>query len=200
MLDGGWPTWDGGRPARHGGGARTRAGDVHPAAAAGLRRTLAELEAACDRGATLVDARPRHLFIGEQGAAGTGHIPGARCLPYPELVDGATGLRAAPAAIRRLLRGAGIDPERPPAELVATCGSGVSATLALLALEAVGIHADGVYDGAFNEWSADPERPVAYGGVSVVSSTGVRSRRAGRRRGRHPSSTGRPIRSGPISR
>ena len=28
------------------------------------------------RGAALVDARPRHLFLGEQGVANTGHIPG----------------------------------------------------------------------------------------------------------------------------
>ena len=56
------------------------------------------------RGATLVDARPRHLFIGEPGVANTGHIPGSRCLPYQELVDGATGLWAAPAAVSRLAR------------------------------------------------------------------------------------------------
>ena len=61
-----------------------------------LRRTLAEVEDAQGRGATLVDARPRHLFLGEQGVANTGHIPGSRCLPYQELVDGATGLWAAP--------------------------------------------------------------------------------------------------------
>ena len=63
----------------------------------------------------------------------------------------------------RLSRDAGIDPERPPRELIATCGSGVSATVALLALERIGIHCDGVYDGGFNEWSADADRPVAYG-------------------------------------
>ena len=200
VLDGGWPTWaEDDRPVAAAPPERAPA-TFTPRTRAGLRLTLADLEAARDRGATLVDARPRHLYIGEEGAPGTGHIPGALCLPYPELVDGSTGLLAAPAAIRRLLRGTGVDPERPPAELVTTCGSGVSATLALFALEAAGVDAVGVYDGAFNEWSADPERPVAYGGVSVVSSTGVRSsaRRAPSRT--TPSSTGRPIRSGPIRR
>ena len=47
----------------------------------------------------------------------------------------------------------------PPRELIATCGSGVSATVALLALERIGVHCDGVYDGSFNEWSADARRP-----------------------------------------
>ncbi len=128
-----------------------------------LRRALAEVQQACRNGAVLVDARPRHLFLGKRGAANTGHIPGARCLPYQELVDGATGLWAAPAAVARLARDAGIDPDRPPNELIATCGSGISATVALMALERIGVHCDGVYDGSFNEWSADAAQPVAYG-------------------------------------
>ena len=105
----------------------------------------------------------RPLFLGAEGLANTGHIPGSRCLPYQELVDGATGLWAAPAAVARLARDAGIDLDRPPQELIATCGSGVSATVALLSLERIGVHCRGVYDGSFNEWAADPARPVAYG-------------------------------------
>ncbi len=163
VLDGGWTTWkDEGRPCSD-----------EPAVPAprrfiarprlGLRRTLPDIEAACARGATLVDARPRHLFLGERGAPSTGHIPGSRCLPYQELVDGATGLWSAAPAVARLARDAGIDPENPPGELIATCGSGVSAAVALLALQRIGIAVDGVFDGSFNEWSADPTRPVAYG-------------------------------------
>jgi thiosulfate/3-mercaptopyruvate sulfurtransferase len=163
VLDGGWTTWrDEGRPISHEGvevppqrftaRPRTR-----------LRRTLAEVQEAQSRGAALVDARPRHLFLGEPRAANTGHIPGSYCLPYQELVDGATGLWAAPDAVARLARDAGISPTRPGRELIATCGSGVSATVALLSLERIGIHCDGVYDGSFNEWSAARERPVDYG-------------------------------------
>jgi thiosulfate/3-mercaptopyruvate sulfurtransferase len=163
VLDGGWSTWlDDGRALS--------TETVMPAAARftsrarpRLRRTLAEVQEASLHGTPLVDARPRHLFLGAPGVANTGHIPGSLCLPYQELVDGATGLWAAPDAVRRLVRDAGIDPERPPAELIATCGSGVSATVALLSLERIGIHADGVYDGSFNEWSADRARPVEYG-------------------------------------
>jgi thiosulfate/3-mercaptopyruvate sulfurtransferase len=163
VLDGGWATWnEEGRPLKDG------PSEHEPAIFAArprprLRRTLAEVERAQASGAALVDARPRHLFLGEDGAANTGHIPGSHCLPYQELVDGATGLWAAPAAIARLARDAGIDPDHPPCELIATCGSGVSATVALLALELIGVHCDGVYDGSFNEWSAGHERPVAYG-------------------------------------
>ena len=163
VLDGGWTTWrEEGRPVSD------ESAEPVPASFTArlrprLRRTLAEVEQALRDGATLVDARPRHLFIGEHGTTNTGHIPGARCLPYQELVDGATGLWAAPAAVARLARDAGIDSSHPSGELIATCGSGVSATVALMALERIGVHCAGVYDGSFNEWNADPARPVAYG-------------------------------------
>ena len=163
VLDGGWQTWlEEGRPTEPGAVAPAPA-RFTPREPSGLRLTLEDVEAARRRGAVLVDARPRHLYIGEEGVAGTGHIPGCLALPYPELVDGSSGRFAAPEAIRRLVRGAGIDPDAPPEEVVSTCGSGVSATVALMALELVGVPVRGVYDGAWNEWSADPARPVAYG-------------------------------------
>jgi thiosulfate/3-mercaptopyruvate sulfurtransferase len=163
VLDGGWATWlEEGRPvSADTSPPQPRAFTARPRPR--LRRTLSEVAEARARGAALVDARPRHLFLGEPGVANTGHIPGARCLPYQELVDGATGRWAAPDAVRRLALAAGIDPAQPPAELIATCGSGVSATVALLSLERIGVHCEGVYDGSFNEWGADPDRPVAYG-------------------------------------
>jgi thiosulfate/3-mercaptopyruvate sulfurtransferase len=163
VLDGGWSTWrDEARPV---GDAVAQPAPTRFAARPRprLRRTLEQVQEAQARGATFVDARPRHLFVGERGVAHTGHIPGSRCLPYQELVDGATGLWAAPDAVRRLAVDAGIDPERPPSELIATCGSGVSATVALLSLERIGVHAQGVYDGSFNEWSADEARAIEYG-------------------------------------
>ena len=163
VLDGGWDTWREEGRAVSGEAVEPRGARFTARVRPKLRRTLVEVEEACGRGGTLVDARPRHLFLGEPASAGTGHIPGSVCLPYQELVDGATGLWAAPAAVRRLVADAGVDPDRPPTELIATCGSGVSATVALLSLERIGIHADGVYDGSFNEWSADQARPVEYG-------------------------------------
>jgi thiosulfate/3-mercaptopyruvate sulfurtransferase len=163
VLDGGWTTWqEQGRAISNEAGEPAGA-EFTSRARPRLRRTLAEVEEACGHGTALVDARPRHLFLGTPGVANTGHIPGSLCLPYQELVDGATGLWAAPDAVRRLVRDAGIDPDRPPGEVIATCGSGVSATVALLSLERIGIHANGVYDGSFNEWSADEARPVEYG-------------------------------------
>lgn len=163
VLDGGWTTWQDERRPVSDQAPQPQPGTFTARTRPRLRRTLTDVAQAHARGAALVDARPRHLFLGEQGIVNTGHIPGSRCLPYQELVDGATGLWAAPEAVRRLARGAGIDPDEPPSELIATCGSGVSATVALLSLERIGVHCEGVFDGSFNEWSADPARPVAYG-------------------------------------
>jgi thiosulfate/3-mercaptopyruvate sulfurtransferase len=163
VLDGGWSTWnEAGHPVTPQVDERApRRFAARPRP--GLRRTLIDVTDARRRGVALVDARPRHLFLGQEGTPNTGHIPGSHCLPYQELVDGATGLWAAPAAVARLARDAGIDPDRPPRELIASCGSGVSATVAMLALERIGVYCHGVYDGSFNEWSADQVRPVAYG-------------------------------------
>ena len=107
-----------------------------------------------------------------RNAAPLVHRPDSAGAPAPEQVhlqfgaDAASQVTvswAAPAAVARLARDAGIDSSQPPGELIATCGSGVSATVALRALERIGVYCDGVYDGSFNEWSADPERPVDYG-------------------------------------
>ncbi|MBV8221327.1 MAG: sulfurtransferase, partial [Solirubrobacterales bacterium] len=89
VLDGGWLTWkDEGHPVADAVVQRQRATfSARPRPL--LRRTLTDVLRARERGAMLVDARPRHLFLGEEGAPNTGHIPGARCLPYQELVDGA---------------------------------------------------------------------------------------------------------------
>ncbi len=163
VLDGGWRTWsDERRPISD--APDTPSPVTFPVRTpTELRLTLDDLQRARADGAVVVDARPRHLYIGEPEEPATGHIPGALALSYQELVDGATGLFQSPAAIRRLAMSVGIDPEEPPRSVITTCGIGVSATVAMIALELVGVPVRGVYDGAWSEWSANPALPVAYG-------------------------------------
>jgi thiosulfate/3-mercaptopyruvate sulfurtransferase len=52
---------------------------------------------------------------------------------------------------------------RAPHELVAMCGSGVSACANLLALEHAGLGGGRLYPGSWSEWIRDPARPVATG-------------------------------------
>src|SRR5690242_8131364 len=72
VLDGGWTSWtEAGRPINAGTvdlGRQAFAARPKPR----LRRTLAEVEGSRARGAALVDARPRHLFLGDQDVANTG--------------------------------------------------------------------------------------------------------------------------------
>ena len=103
VLDGGWTSWRrAGTPRQRGNSSRHAARAFTARPRPRLRCTLAEVQAAQARGAALVDARPRHLFLGDPETANTGHTPASHSLPYQELVDGATGLWAAPEAVARL--------------------------------------------------------------------------------------------------
>ena len=81
VLDGGWSTWrEERRPVSDGSsgaGRRPLQRATAPAPAPHTRRGPGGARS----GAALVDARPRHLFIGEPGVANTGRIPGSRACP-----------------------------------------------------------------------------------------------------------------------
>jgi thiosulfate/3-mercaptopyruvate sulfurtransferase len=49
------------------------------------------------------------------------------------------------------------------APVVAYCGSGLSATHDLLALELAGFGGGRLYEGSWSDWSSDPSRPAATG-------------------------------------
>jgi thiosulfate/3-mercaptopyruvate sulfurtransferase len=51
----------------------------------------------------------------------------------------------------------------PPTQVIAMCGSGVTACHNLLALELAGLPGARLYAGSFSEWIRDPKRKVAIG-------------------------------------
>lgn len=111
----------------------------------------------------LLDARSPGRFQGTEpeprpGLRG-GHIPGARNLPFPELVTDAGTLRP-PEELRRRYRAAGIDLDRP---VILSCGSGVTACALALGLESIGHRSYAVYDGSWSEWGRADGPPVATG-------------------------------------
>lgn len=163
VLDGGWTAWQAeARPVER---------DERPRAAAAFTpRPRPELVwsieqvAAREPDVVLVDARSRERFAGTGSDPVGGHIPGAVNAPYAELVGADGHLRPA-EELRAVLAAAGIDPDDPPTRIVASCGSGISASVPLLALEVLqpgaGTRA-AVYDGSWAEWSRSG-LPIAVG-------------------------------------
>jgi thiosulfate/3-mercaptopyruvate sulfurtransferase len=142
VLRGGLGAWEG--PLRAGAEA-IAPGDV----VVGPARTddVADAAAVAEHGdAVLLDARTPERFSGETEPVDpvAGHIPGARNLP-------AGAAWPVPAEV--------LDPER---ELIASCGSGVSACVVLLALADAGRDDARLYPGSWSDWVARG-LPVASG-------------------------------------
>jgi thiosulfate/3-mercaptopyruvate sulfurtransferase len=109
---------------------------------------------------TLVDARTTPRYRGEFEPLDrmAGHIPGALNRPFAHNFD-AEGRFKTPAQLHSewaaLLGG------RAPETVVHYCGSGVSATPNVLALELAGFGRTALYAGSWSDWCGDPARPVA---------------------------------------
>jgi len=86
-----------------------------------------------------------------------GHIPGARSAPWMDNL-GATGHFLPRVDLRRRFAELGADPAQ---DVVAYCGSGVTACHDLLALELAGLHNTSLYAGSWSAWGADTDRPAA---------------------------------------
>lgn len=164
ILDGGMPAW---RAAEYPleSGAATPAPSIftvrrNSGAVRDLRDVAALLESSAE---TVVDARPAARFRGEapepRPGIASGHMPGARSLPFDRIV-GADGKLADPETIRRAFADAGVDLQKP---VVTTCGSGVSAAILAFALTVLGKADVALYDGSWAEWASRPDSAIVDG-------------------------------------
>ena len=125
-------------------------------------RDLDEMTANLDsKREQVVDARSPARFHAQEaeprpGLRG-GHIPGSMNLHYQRLLNPDGTLRKGDA-LAAVFRDAGVDIAKP---LVASCGSGVTASIIVLALAALGARDGAVYDGSWSEWGAHTELPAA---------------------------------------
>jgi thiosulfate/3-mercaptopyruvate sulfurtransferase len=121
---------------------------------------LAGIEELHRDGRVLLDARDRDRYAGtvEPVDPRPGHIPGARSLPAREMLD-ASGRLLGDDALREQLRAAGIEDAD---DVVASCGSGVTACHTLLVLEALGRPDARLFPGSYSQWSRT-DRPVETG-------------------------------------
>jgi len=110
----------------------------------------------------VLDARAGERFRGEVEPLDrvAGHIPGALNRPYAGNL-GPDG-RFKPAAVLAAEFRAALG-QRGAAEVIHSCGSGVTACHNLLAMEHAGLAGSRLYPGSWSEWSADPARPIARG-------------------------------------
>ena len=162
ILDGGLGAWRSAGLTLETGPVNPQPGNVtvlHNDLYAGSRLTLTAQQSGAG-GVTLLDARAPERFRGEVEPVDpvAGHIPGAHNLPSRALLTD-DGTFLGDDALTDLLSDRGIDTSGP---LGAYCGSGVTASITVAALAAVGYDA-ALFPGSWSEWSSDPDRLVARG-------------------------------------
>lgn len=163
ILHGGLAAWTAAGGEVRDGEVMPTPGDVivgHDNLYAGVRATLSAQQVSEGQVGTLLDARAPERFRGDVEPVDpvAGHIPGAGNLPSTSVLA-ADGTFLSDAGLTELFRAAGIVGS---AEVGVYCGSGITASVLLAALGAVGIDA-ALFPGSWSQWSSEPERPVALG-------------------------------------
>jgi thiosulfate/3-mercaptopyruvate sulfurtransferase len=163
ILDGGFDGWKAaGRPVTAE-PTRIAPSVFHADFDAGRVASLADMRRIVETGASqIADARGPGRFTGAEpeprAGIRSGHMPGARNVPYSALSE--NGSLLSKDRLRKVIEDAGIDLSKP---IVTSCGSGVTAAVITLALETLGHTDNRLYDGSWTEWGGLTDTPVATG-------------------------------------
>ena len=163
VLDGGFKAWQAAQlPVSCATPSRSRTDFVaHPRPETAVGATEVARRS-MDADWRVIDARAPERFAGEIEPIDSiaGHVPGARNHPFSRNLNGDSTFRSRDA-LRSLF--APVLQQTPASQLIAMCGSGVTACHTLLALEHAGFTGAKLYPGSWSEWIRDSSRPIATG-------------------------------------
>ncbi len=161
VLDGGLQLWQAQKRPTESGDTKSPVSsyfaDYNPALYLTKNDILTNIEETTHQ---IVDARAAGRYNGTapepRPGLRSGHIPGARNLPFGELYN-ANGTMLGNEELASKIEAAGIDLTSP---IGTSCGSGVTACCLALAFAKLGKWDTAVYDGSWSEWGSQADLPI----------------------------------------